>query len=94
MRLIAWTDRDGWKRTSFIKDDQDDDMAPQGIPQSVVPINELDWDAIKRDLHNALINRSLFGYEDIIKQRDSVNGAILSAVRGRLITLYKDRRAR
>lgn len=94
MRLVSWIDEDGWKHRSLVKDDDPDSYAPHGVPQDVPDINDLDWDGIKRDLHNRLVDLGLYNYDDLVKQRTGVTGAILFALRGRAIALYKQRRVK
>ena len=94
MRHVIWTDKDGRKHRSFVKDNYDDAMAPQGIPGDPPDIYELDWERIKLKLHNALVDRRLFVYQDVVSQQHGVTGAILSALRGDIIALYKERRER
>ena len=94
MRLVTWVDEKGWKRKSLVKDDDDDDQAPFGIPQDVPDIESLDWDEIKRDLHNRLVDMELYDYNDLVKMQNGVTSAVLSVLRGRVATLYKQRRVR
>lgn len=94
MKIVIWTDEKGWRHRSVIKDDHDESMAPKGIQQDPPRVEDLNWEDIKRDLHNALVNRGLIGYRDIIRQQDGVTGAILAALRKPVIDLYKERRGR
>jgi hypothetical protein len=94
MRLIVWTDGMGWKRRSLVKDDDPDDYAPHGIPQDIPDINDIDWDGVKRDLHNRLVELDMYDYNDLVKQQTGVTSAVLSALRARVTELYKQRRAK
>lgn len=92
MRIVIWTDVDGYKHRSAIRDFDPDELAEHGISQDPPTIHDLDWEAIKRDLHNSLITRGLYDYNDVVRTQNGVTGAIISAMRGRLVTLYKRRR--
>ena len=92
MRMVIWDDADGYKHRSAVRDFDSDELAMHGISQDPPTIEDLDWEAIKRDLHNSLVNRGLFDYKDLIRTQNGVTGAIMSALRGRLIELYKRRR--
>jgi len=94
MKHVIWTDGDSRKHRSFVKDSHPDSMARLGIPGDPPDIEELDWNVIKRKLHNALVDRGLFTYQDVVAQQHGVTGAILSALRGEVIGLYKNRRER
>lgn len=92
MRFVIWEDEQGLRHRSVIRDDDPDELAEKCIPQDPPDINDLDWDEIKRDLHNALVSRGLFNYDDLIHSQNGVTGAIMTALRSRLIALYKQRR--
>ena len=94
MRLVSWVDKDGWKHRSLVKDDDPDDCAPHGIPQDPPDVHDLDWDGIKRDLHNRLVDLGLYDYADLVKQQTGVTSATLSALRKRVVELYKQRRVK
>lgn len=65
MKLVQWTDEDGWKHQSLIRDDMDDSLAYQGMPQDPPDLNELDCEQLFRDLHNLLVDRNLLTMEDL-----------------------------
>jgi len=91
MRLVEWKDDDGWKHLAWVRDSDPDAMAVQGrgISADPVDITELDWGAIKRDLHNQLVNRRLSNFQDVQNQRNGLRGAVLAVLHNRLTTLYK-----
>lgn len=93
MRLIFWEDERGWRHRSAVRDSDPDDFAQYGVYHDPPCVDDLDWDNIKRDLHNALVDRRLFEYSDITKQQDGIPSAILSVLRRRVIELYRQRRA-
>lgn len=91
MRQVEWTDEKGWKHLSLIRDNDPDEMAPHGIKSDPPDIEQLDWDQIKKELHNSLVNRRLVNWQDVQQQGEGIKGAILSALRRRIIDLYKDK---
>ena len=93
MRMVIWTDEDGYMHRSMLKDNEFDNMAPNSTKQDPPSIEDLDWNKIKRDLHNALVGRGVFDYEDVIVQQSGVTGAILDAMRRPVLHLYKKRRS-
>ena len=92
MRMVIWEDDSGYKHRSAVRDFDSDELAMYGILQDPPMIEDLDWDTIKRDLHNSLVTRGLFDYNDLVRTQNGVTGAIMSALRSRLIGLYKQRR--
>lgn len=89
MRTITWTDKNGLKHRSIIRDSDPDDMAPQGLLQDPPVLEEIDWEGVKRDLHNALVERELYSWRDVQEKR-GLRGAILSSLKRRLVQLYRE----
>ena len=59
MKLVSWTDGKGWEHRAAVRDDDDRQVAidGQGLPMDPPDIELLDWEAVKRDLHNQLLRR-------------------------------------
>ena len=91
MRRVQWIDRKGRNHASVVRDRDPDDLAKAGygIPGDPPDVDQLDWDAIKRDLHNELLARGIITYEDLVAAQNGATGAILAAIRSRLTTLYR-----
>lgn len=89
MRAVTWTDKNGYNHRSLVRDDDSDDMAPQGLLQDPPSLTELDWEAIKRDLHNALVERQLYSWRDV-QEKKGLRGAILLSMKRRLVYLYRE----
>lgn len=92
MRSVFWTDEQGLRHHSLLRDHEDDSMATEGMPQDPPDvINGIDWHQVARDLHNQLVDRHLFSEEDIAADRSGtlLTGAVLSALRRRVILLYR-----
>jgi hypothetical protein len=89
MRVVTWTDKNGYKHRSIVRDDDPDEAAPQGILQDPPNLNELDWEAVKMDLHNALVERGLVSWRNVQELR-GLRGAILSSTKRRLVQLYRE----
>ena len=90
MRVVTWTDRNGYKHRSLVRDTDPDEAAPQGVLQDPPNLDELDWEAVKRDLHNGLVDAGLYSWRDVQRIQVGLRGAILSAVRKKLIYLYRE----
>lgn len=87
MRIIQKIDENGYKHLYYIKD-IDLDTA-KGIPADPPNINELDWDAIKREIHNALIDARLIQLQNIRRSNSGLDNILLKPIKRRLIELYR-----
>ena len=92
MKVLHWIDDDGYGRVSIVRDKDSAFEANSGLRSGPPDVTTIDWEGVVRDLHNALADRKLFTYQDIIKSKDGVKSAILSTLRRKVITLYKQRR--
>jgi len=90
MRKFIWTDDKGFKKVVMLRDIDPDSMARTGIPVSL-PADDLDWNAIKRDLNNILIDRGLFTLSDVKASKDGLRSAIMYALFRRLGKAYKEK---
>lgn len=89
MRLIEWMDGEGYKHLSWIKDNDPDTAGPQGIPADPPDLDQLDWNGLKRDLHNALVERRLTDWQAVQRQQDGVTASILGVFKRNIIGLYR-----
>jgi predicted nuclease with TOPRIM domain len=64
-------------------------MAEQGILQDPPNLEGLDWEGIKMDIHNALVDGGLISWRDVQEKR-GLRGAILSSMKRRLVLLYRE----
>lgn len=89
MKLVSWTDENGWMHRSLLRDIDHDPS--RGILQDPPDINQLDWESIKRTLHNQLVARDIFTASDLNKPQaqQAIPGAVLAALRKPLIELYR-----
>lgn len=89
MRLVEWTDDDGFKRAALVRDNDPDEARESGIPLGPPDLYELDWDAIRCELHNELMNRRLFTWNDVVAAQDGLTNTIKRVLKRRLVTLYR-----
>ena len=93
MRIVVFEDEEGWHRPRLIRDDMSEAQAHQGIP--VMPdLNDLDWEAVKKDLNNLLVARGIFTYNDLNLAQGGLSNAILSVMKKRVVTLYRENSAK
>lgn len=89
MRKVVWTDRGGWRRVSWVRDDDPDDMAPQGIPAGPPDLSKMDWEEVGKKINNALIDRDLLTWKDVQQQQNGVTNVITSVLRQEIILQYR-----
>ena len=92
MRIVQWTDREGYKHRSLIRDNDPDHMAEQGIPQDPPDLNEVDWEWVKKTLHNTLVDNGMIGWDDVVRKPNAVSAAIKTSMKRQVVNLYRDRR--
>lgn len=89
MREVSWTDERGYQWRSLVRDEDSDEDAEQGILLGPPPLTELDWEGIRRDLHNGLVRHGLFSWRDV-QEKGGLPGIILGSIKRRVITLYRE----
>lgn len=88
MRWITYTDKHGRKHRTRVRDGDPDEAAPLGLLYDPPDLERLDWEGVKTDLHNALVNAELYTWADV-QAKQGLPGAILKALRQRIIMLYR-----
>jgi hypothetical protein len=89
MRCIHWTDPKGFKHASMVRDGDSDALAHFGLPCDPPDLNQLNWEDIKKELHNLLIDRDLLTWADVQRQQTGISGALNTVLRPRIIALYR-----
>ncbi len=89
MRKVVYTDRAGYFRAAWIRDDDPDEMAEMGIPIDPPDLETLDWEGIKRDIHNALVHAELFTWQDVLRQQNSVGSLVARVIKRHIVRLYR-----
>ena len=89
MKLIEWMDEDGYKRGSLLREGDPEPIREAGLPVSPPDVNLIDWDAVKRDLHNQLYERGIFNWDDVQRAQSGVTGAVLAALKRQVLVLYR-----
>jgi len=101
MKYVDYTDSGGFLRRSLVRGDRDDPAL--GIQFDPPPMDTLDLpDALRLALHNALAERQLYAWRDVVAQQDSITSALrtlaargvlpadqISTLKRQLIYLYR-----
>lgn len=89
MKRVEWTDERGWKHARLVQDDILQDPS-EGIPLEPPDIERINWEAVKRDLHNELFNRNLIDWTCVQRTGNGLQAAINAALHRRLQNLYRE----
>lgn len=88
MKLVTFTDGDGYAYNSLIRDG---DIDPSiGLIQSPPDLRLLDWESIAKNIHNALLERGLLTINDIQIRQTEFNQIILAKVAKQIFKLYQE----
>jgi len=91
LKIVNWTDSDGFNHRSLLKDSDHDSLAPRGIPQDPPDVRRLNWRAIQKNIHNELLNRGLLTFEDVQERGNEVSAVIKAALLRPIIRLYREK---
>ena len=89
MKPVIYTDKNGYKRRSLVRDNDDESDGELGIPYGPPDIRQLDWDRMLKDMHNALASAGLFNWKDAQESRVGISAAT-SVLKRELIQLYRE----
>lgn len=89
MRIVITTDKTGRKHRHAVPDHLPDEQAQYGLKLDPPNVDGLDWEGLKIDIHNALIDLGIANWRDWQRQQHAVQGAILRPVLRRLIALLR-----
>ena len=89
MKLIEWTDEDGYKRGSLLRHGDPDPIRDAGIPVGPPDLDMIDWEQVRRSLHNQLYERGIFTWEDVQREQSGVTAAVLHALKRQVLVLYR-----
>jgi hypothetical protein len=60
-----------------------------GIPSDPPDLSQINWANLEKALHNALVDRGLFTWDDVQRSGNSLVGAINSVLKREVQTLYR-----
>lgn len=90
MKLVQWKDARDFFHLSLLRKDDPNSDAPQGLPQDPPDLSTIDWEAVRRDLHNELVVRRLVTLDDVVRSQSGLTAAILASLKQRLVALYRN----
>lgn len=88
MKLVVYTDKRGYKHGAMLRDSDDDNHPEIGIPLDPPPIESLVKECAL-ELHNSLVQRGLFTWEDIQQSQNGLTTTILEVFRRKILDAYR-----
>ncbi len=89
MRKVIVEDRLGWTRAYLVRDEDPDEMAEEGIPLLPPDLNRINFEHVKKNIHNQLVRRGLFTWEDVVKHQNAVTKIVAAVIKREVLMLYK-----
>jgi hypothetical protein len=89
MRTVVWTDRNGWKHVSMVRDEDPDGLAEQGIPVGPPDVSSLPWEDICKEINNQLVDGGVLTWRDAVRQQNSITHIVERVVRRKIIDLFR-----
>ncbi len=90
MRLIrvTYTDENSWKRCSLVREIDGESEGKYGIPIGPPDISRLDWDYIKKEINNTLVDMGVVDWPSFQANPQGVIAA-MNVVKRALFDLYR-----
>lgn len=90
MRLVAWEDRNGFKRASWLRDTDPDSMAPEGIPAGPPDLSGISWEDIQREFNNEMIEKNVLTWGDVQREQSAITNSLTRILRTKIVSLYRE----
>lgn len=86
---VKWIDDDGYKHLSIMPQKFKLHNPSEGFPNDPPNLDLIDWDLVKKELHNLLVDRRIVTFADLQNKNGDLANAILLVIRPKLVELYK-----
>lgn len=92
MKLVEWTDDRGYKHKALVRDTDTEAMAQQGMGMALDPpdVEQIDWELVKRDLHNLLMLHGIINWESIKSDNPFFTASLIKALKRHVVALFKE----
>jgi hypothetical protein len=89
LKAVLWTDDQGRKRRSLIKDKDEPEMARYGIPADPPDVRNIDLEAIYREIEALQYSHGLFDWRAANKDQAGVQ-ACINVFKREFLKLYRN----
>lgn len=89
MKETIITDKRGYRRRVFVREQDGDRAAEFGIPAGPPDLDDLDCEFLKREINKALVENRLFTWDDVQRSPVGLN-AVVTVVKRAVSGLYRE----
>ena len=91
MKTVEWTDERGYDHRALIRDEDSKMVAQKGMGISLDPpdVDMIDWEKVKRNLHNLLLVHGLTSFSAVNTSRAPLGAVLIKALKREVIALFK-----
>jgi hypothetical protein len=89
MRYVIYTDKNGYKKRSLLRDSDGDELAPYGIPAGPPSLEEIDFEEIKKQVNNLFVENGIFTWDDVQKNQIGLQ-AVCTIVKRYVAVAFKE----
>jgi hypothetical protein len=89
MKAVLWTDDNGRKRRSLIKDTDGSEMARYGVPANPPDLRTMDMEAVFRGIEDLQYEYGLFDWQSANSNQSGIQ-ACINVFKRELIKLYRN----
>jgi len=91
LKIVEWTDARGYKHRAAIRDGDTlaDAQNGRGIPLDPPDVASIDWEAVRRDLHNHLLQLGITNFEVVRSGRSQLNSALIRTLKTHVMELLR-----
>lgn len=74
----------------MVRNSDPDEAGPQGIPLEPPDVAaEVDWEEVKRELNNQLVQSGLFDWKDVQRKQNAITSILMHIIRRQVVRLFK-----
>lgn len=89
MKQVQWTDQDGYLRRSILRDNDDESKPEYGVPIGPPNIQMVDWEGVKREVNNVLVQESISTWADLTASQSAMS-FISNVLKRHIAALYRE----
>jgi len=87
MKTVSYIDNNGYNRVRTIRQSVPNKEAFRGIPSEPPDLSVIDWEEVRKELHNLLLARGLISLENVNHSKILQN-SITSVLQPKIVALY------
>lgn len=88
MKRAIWTDNNGVKHVSLIRDTDNEMLAQHGIPADPPDLEEIFKDGAL-EFHNRLVERGILDYNDVQAAQTAISNLLLEVFKNKIVMAFK-----